>query len=1701
MIIAGYQVDKLLYESADSLIYRTQRHADRFPVILKLLKDDYPPPEKLARFRREYELTRRLQQLAGVIQVSNLDTYQQTLFMVLEDFGGESLANILNNRQLELPEFLRLTNRLAGIVGHIHQQRIIHKDINPSNIIWNPQTDQLKIIDFGISSELSREQPKFQHPNVLEGTLAYMSPEQTGRMNRVVDYRTDLYSLGVTFYHLLTGQPPFQTQDVMELVHCHLAKMPLPPCEISAPGSPAEMQAIRILSDIIMKLLAKNAEHRYQSTYGLRYDLEFVQRHISHLTSHISHIVLAQHDLSDHFQIPQKLYGREHEIQTLLQIFAQVETTGKSSLLLVTGYAGIGKSALVQEIYKPITKNRGTFIAGKFDQFTRNIPYFAIIQAFQAFVRQVLTEPEERVAVWKEQFLNVLGSNGQIVIEMIPDIALIIGPQPEVPKLPPDQAQNRFNFVLQNFARVCATREHPLVIFLDDLQWTDSSSLNLLDLLLTDPNMQFMLIIGAYRDNEVNDAHPLMLKLNNIRKVGVSVNTIALTPLALEQVNQLIVDTLHVIPPRRTALPLAELSLRKTGGNPFFLRQFLQTLYDEKFLTFHVNKREWKWTLEDIQQAQMTDNVVELMVSKLQKLPQETQNVLTLAACIGNRFDLQTLSTVHEHSPAEILHKIWDALQEDFIIPLDDSYKYIEVVDTPNTKHQTLNTSFKFLHDRIQQAAYALIEEGHKQQVHLKIGRLMLEKIPEVDRDEKIFEIVNHLNIGKDLLTEQSEKDNAAQLNLLTGKKAKHSAAYQPTFEYLQTGIVLLHDESWQQQYDLTLALYTEAAEAAYLIGEFEQMEQLIEIVLQHARTLLDKVKIYTIKIDALKSQNKPVESLRIGFSVLELLGVTFPKRPNKVHILWDLLKTKLALFGKSIEALANLPEMVDPYALAAMRIMESISTATAFALPEMVPLLGFETLQLSLKHGNAPTSIYFYAGYGAFNLCGSQGDIDSGYRFGKLALGLLEKFNVKKIKARTLGLVSVNIIPWKVHVRETFPLLLEAYQSALETGEFEYAAFSVYTYSYHSYFIGHELAKLEREIALYSDVICRLRQETAHHCHNIHWQAVLNLMGKADTSSSPWWLVGKAYDEEKMLSLHLQANDKLTLLKFHINKLLLCYLFQAYPQAVKHARLAERHLIGAVTASIFTPLFHFYDSLARLAVYPHASKPEQRQTRKKVTANQKKMKKWAFHAPMNFLHKWYLVEAERMRVLGKDAEAMNYYDKAIEGARENEYLNEEALANEVAARFYLAKGKEKIAQVYMSEAHYCYLKWGATAKVRHLEEHYPQFFSSKDAKDRHLIDAVTDTAHVQSTTLDFSTILKASQAVLSEVRVNILIEKILLMMLENAGAQRGLFLEPIHEQFVIRAKAEAGEVSILSQPESEGFRQDLPYPILHYVTRSRETMVFDDLSADKQYASDSYIQTHQPKSALCIPVVSKEAVSAIVYLENNLSTGAFTPDRLEVLHILSSQAAISLENASFYATLEQKVKQRTAELEQEIVERKRAEEAANIANIAKNHFLGSISHELRTPLNAILGYAQLLRHEQGLTEKLREAVATIHRSGEHLLLLLNDLLDMSKIEAGKIELKPHNFPLPQFLKNLAENARVRAQQKAILLETDISPDIPAVVYGDEVRLRQILLNLLNNAINYTEKGRVTLRILDSGCEILDCENSQTPPPKSKISH
>ncbi|MEG4244953.1 MULTISPECIES: AAA family ATPase [unclassified Microcoleus] len=1548
--LSGYQITEQLYAGTRTLVYRGIRTRDQYPVVIKLLRNEYPTFNEIVQFRNQYTIAKNLD-FPHIVKPLTLEVYQNSYALVMEDFGGVSLSTYLktatNNTQpspaLRLTEFLQIAIPLTDIIHYLYQNRVIHKDIKPANILIKPDTKEIQLIDFSIASLLPRETPEIQNPNILEGTLAYLSPEQTGRMNRGIDYRSDFYSLGVTFYELLTGQLPFVSDDPMKLVHCHLAKHSIPSHQIN-PEVPL------ILSKIVSKLMAKNAEDRYQSALGIKHDLDNCLFQLQQ-TAYIEYFELGKRDISDRFTIPEKLYGREKEVDKLLAAFERV-SLGATEMMLVAGFSGIGKTAVVNEVHKPIVRQRGYFIKGKYDQFQRNIPFSAFVQAFRNLMSQLLSESDTQLQTWKTQILAAVGDNGQVLIDVIPELERIIGAQLAATELSGSASQNRFNLLMQKFVQVFTSKEHPLVMFLDDLQWADSASLNLLQLLMMDTG--YLLVLGAYRDHEVSPVHPFILTVDEIVKTGATVNTITLQPLSQTDMNLLVADTLNS--ESSLAQPLTKLVYQKTQGNPFFATQFLKALHDEQLISFNWDIRHWQCDIAQVKALAITDDVVEFMALQLQKLPPATQEVLKLAACIGSQFDLNTLVIVSEQSAAMTATALWKALQEGLVIPTTKIYKFFTESDSDEIFQASANPTYRFLHDRVQQAAYSLIPDSDKKETHLKIGQLLQQNCSKIEQEEKLFDIVGHLNRGIELIPQPSEREALAKLNLEAGCKARNSTAYTTARVYLQTGIDLLTADCWQSQYELTLKLYVAAAEAAYLNADFDSMEEIAAQVLQAAQTILDKIKIYEIQIAAQTAQSKSLEAIAVARDALWQLGIELPSAPDEALISQALQAVASQLQGRRIEDLANLPMITDAKAQAAMPLLGTLYSPIFLGMPGLLPLLSSKMVSLSLSFGNTPASTVGYGIHGLV-LCAFLGEVETGYAFGKLALSLLDRFNVREFKSMILNLFGAFIQHRKEAMRAVMLTTKDSYTAGMETGDFLSAGYSMVTYSYMNFFSGVELSNLESEITSYSAALAQVKQYSAQIYVDMVRQTVNNLKEVEILSDC---LIGLAYDETVMIPKHNQDYEFTAIAEVYIYKLLLAYCFGNYKEASNYVSQAQPYLI-AVPGCIFIPIFHFYAALTHLALLPTQPEIEQADILASVEIHQTTLHQWAQNAPMNHLHKWYLVEAERQRVLGYKADALEMYDRAISLAKENLFLNEEALANELAAKFYLKWGKEKVAQAYMIEAYYCYARWGAKAKIDDLEKRYPRllgiiiqqaqaFSSLKETIARGTITYNTNSSSSNSEFLDLPTLIKASQAISGEIELDKLLTTLLKIAIANAGATKCVLLLKQKQYLQVAALvAEGQEPELLPSIPLES-SQDVAISLVNTVKRSLKPLVIVDARVSSQVGSDRYIEQHQPISVLCIPILNQGQLIGVFYLENNLTVGAFTSDRIEVLNLLASQAAISLENARLY----QESQQAFTALKQAQLTIVQSEKMSALGNL-----VAGVAHEINNPVGFLGGNIQ----------------------------------------------------------------------------------------------------------------------------------------------
>src|SRR5271168_5134186 len=1416
----------------------------------------------LKRLEHEYALRADLDG-AWAAHPIELSRHRNRLALLLEDPGGVILDQLLD-RPLEIREFLPIAISLAGALRQVHARGLIHKDIKPANVLVDVAAGGVWLTGFGIASRLPRERANPEPPDEIAGTLAYMAPEQTGRMNRSIDARSDLYSLGVTFYEMLTGALPFTAADPMEWVHCHIARQPVPPEEGNA-------KTPRALSIIAMKLLAKTAEERYQTAAGVEADL---RRCLAEWESHgrIDPFPLGANDASDRLLIPEQLYGREREIETLLACFDRVMARGAPELLLVSGFSGIGKSSVVHELHKVLVRPRGLYASGKFDQYKRDIPYVTLTQAFQSLVRSLLSQSETELSKWRDSFNEALGSNGQLIVNLIPHLELILGKQPTVPDLPPQEAKNRFQMVFRRFLGVFACKEHPLALFLDDLQWLDSATLDLLEYLVTHSEVRYLLLVGAYRDNEVGLSHPLVRTLEVIREADARVHEIVLAPLRLDDIGRLVTDALHCEPEH--AQPLAQLVHEKTGGNPFFAIQFLIALADEGLLVFDSVAAVWAWDIDRIRAKNYTDNVVELMVRKLKRLSISAQDALKHLACLGNVAESGTLALIQNDTVEAMHERLWEAVHAGLIVLQSDVYQ--------------------FLHDRIQQAAYSLLPEERRAAVHLSIGRKLLASMTADELTEQLFEVANQFNRGAALIVDRDEKTRVATINLRAGRKAKASAAYASARAYLASGTALVDEPDWTSQYELTFNLWLERAQCELLNGNFETAEQLIAELLQRAASNVDQAAVYNLKIDfhVVKSENQ--QAVASALTCLRLFGIDIPAHPTWEQVQAETETVWQTLAGRPIECLIDLPLMTDPELQAAIRDFSALTPAAYFTDFHFFCLFACRMVNISVQHGMSGASTHGYALLG-FILGPVFHRYGEGYRFAKLACDLVEKHGFIAYQAKAYR-VMTRVAFWTQPIATAIEFNRAAFRIAMETGDLTSACFCMDRSVTVLIMRNDPLDAVWRESEKSLDFIRKAGFRDMADAIVSQQRFIATMQGRTATFST----FSDAQFDEATFEARLAA-DRMTLMIccfYWILKLKARFLSGDYAEALAAADKAKP-LLWAAAAQIQSLDYFYYAALTVAALYEEASDDEQTGWRDLLTAHREQLREWADNYPPTFGDKYVLVLAEISRIEGRALDAMDLYEQAIQAARENGFVQNEGLAHELAARFYAARGVETIAHACLRNARHCYLRWGAFGKVRQLEQLYP-----------HLRDALIPASPIATIgtpvdQLDVGTVLKAAQAVSSEIVLDKLIETLLRIAVEHAGADRGLLFlfQDDEPQTAAEATTGRGQVDVMLRRTSVSPAEH-PESVLQYVSRTLESVLLDDALAQNPFSADQYIRDKRAKSVLCLPLVKQTKLIGLLYLENNLASHVFTPARISVLELLASQAAISLENARLYNDL-----------------------------------------------------------------------------------------------------------------------------------------------------------------------------------------------------
>ena len=1465
MDLSAYVVQPIR-EDPEFVLYRARaKELEPSSVLLLSPVSIRPSIETLRKIDHEYSLKGELD-AAWAVRPLGVSMWDDKKALVLEDLGGEPLSRLIRG-PMETTPFLRLAIALANAVRQVHTRDVMHKDINPSNVLVSPESSRVWLTGFGLASRLRRERQSADPPEFIAGTLAYMAPEQTGRMNRSIDSRSDLYSLGVTLYEMLVGSLPFSASDPMEWVHSHIAREALAPRDRlnNVPGS---------VSAIIMKLLAKTAEERYQTALGAENDL---RRCLAEWETQgrINEFPLGEQDTPDRLLIPERLYGRACEIDTLLACFDRVMDSGRPELVLVSGYSGIGKSTVVNELHKRLVPPRGLFASGKFEQYKRDIPYATLAQAFQSLIRPLLSKREPELDKWRDAIREAVGPNGRLIVDLVPELKLLIGEQPPVPELPPQDAQGRFQLVFRRFISVFARPEHPVALFLDDLQWLDAATLDLFQDLLTQPDVKHLMLIGAYRDNEVHSAHPLIRKLVAIRHAGGAVHEIVLRPLARQDLAQLIADALHCEPGR--ASPLVQLIQQKTGGNPFFAIQFIYALAEEALLTFDQRHGRWSWDLNRIHAKGHTDNVVDLMVGKLNRLPVETQNALKQLACLGNSADFAILQMIYEKSAEKMHRQLWEAVRAGLIFHSEDSYS--------------------FLHDRVQEAAYSLIPEESRTETHLRIGRLLEAQTSPKKHEETIFEIVNQLNRGAALITSRKEREHLAELNLMAGKRAKASTAYTSALKYFAAGTALLVDQPWERQHELIFSLELYRAECEFLTGQPEAAQERLIVLSSNAATTLELAKVAFLRIDLYTALYQSDRAVAVFLEYIEHLGINWPQRPAEDDARREYDRIWRQLGSRSIAELIELPLVTDPGSLATLDVFTKAVMPAIFTDPNLGSLAISRAVSLTLEHGVSDGSCFTFVYLGM--IAGPYfGDYDAGFQFGRLGYELVERRGLKRFQASTYMLFAGHVIPWTKHVKASGELLDRAFEAANRIGDLPFAAATRNNIITNRLAAGDPLedVQIDGENAL--EFARRARVGFATDILTGQLRLVRTLRG----STTEFGDFNDGQFDELDFERHLEE-DPAALPKcfYWIRKLQAQFLAGNCASALD-SLLKAQPLLWAIPSNFEIVEYHFYGALSRAACWDDAPPDQRQQHFEAVLTHHRQLELWAKSCPENFECRADLVAAEIARVEGRELEAMRRYDRAIRSARENGFVHVEGVANEVAARFYMARGFVKIADMYLREAWYSHLRWGANAKVKQLEQLYPHL------REERPVAGSRSTIGTPLENLDLATVIKVSQAVSGEIVLEKLIDVFLRTAIEHAGAERGLLIWPRGQELRIEAEATTADsrttVNFASRLVSSS---DVPEPVLQYAARTHEAVILDDASNRSSFSQDEYVRLRHSRSILCLPLIKQRKLIALLYLENNLAPNVFNERRLALLNVLASAAAISLENGRLYRELQER--------------------------------------------------------------------------------------------------------------------------------------------------------------------------------------------------
>lgn len=1754
--IGGYVNLRLIQKNTEAEIYAGTRALDQEHILLRAHLREKLTLDHVENYQSEFALLSELDS-AHICKVIELFEHDGAPVLVFENTPGPNLADFLRDYRPTLVECIKIALSITDGVDYLHSRNIIHRNLTPTNIIVDPASYNATLYGFDIATK----QKQIKEVGLLpfEGALEYISPEQTGRLNRAVDYRTDYYSLGALIYELITGKPVFDKDDPLHSIYNKIVATPALPRSLNA-KVPAE------LNNVIMKLLEKMPEDRYQSIFAIQQDLSVCLSYLENPSAAASSFTVAVDDIPEKLTISEALVGREKQSSELQAIFNRAKN-GSSEFVVCSGPSGAGKSTFVNEQLKSIVDRDGFYISATQDFSNEQVPYSLISFLLKDLTKSILTGPD--LTSVKQMLQRELQQDNDVLLELAPELDLLLETnQKTSTRRSPHETQKRLSRGLRTLVKILNTEKRPLVLSINNLHWVEQASIKVLSNLLQDGPLPYFLAIGTYEPDASLHAEEWMRLPKNAANFH-TVTEIIISNITTDDIASLISRSTYRS--EAEAQSLAEIVHSKTAGNPASVRAFLENLNEDEIIYFDRKNRKWDWDLVKAKAQSPSDIVSQLLARNFSQFDELTSELLQIASCYGTEFDLSVLSDIAQKSEKQIAGSLYPALQLGYLIKL------------PPTNRQA-HGNYKFAHPDIQHAAYNQLGVKNKASNHEQLGLALLARAGK-NPQENIFEIAHQLNTAMDLHQPVAlDAGNLITLNKLAGEKAKSAGAFQAALKYFNTAIVCLGEQPWQA-HERCMELHKEAAEMAHLCGEKTHLNTLLKSVHENARSSLEESFTYELELRILLAENQLNEALALGIRLLSKLNVNIPLRPNSPSTYWLVMKLLLTSSLSPSKNFHKSQKMTDPRYLAAMRILIILIHSSYVRGSKHIGVLVMKATELSLKHGNAPESFSTYPMYAAA-LIGQFGTIDTGYKFGQMALEGISAQSASH-QCRNLTIVHNLISAWKLHLNKTIEPLNQAYQLGRDAGDMEFALVAAMTGCANAFLVGQDLHTIEANFDKFNKTAVEFNQFSILRMGAIYQQLLQNLMSE---TPCPWIFADGVYDEEKEIPIHEQQGDNTSLANLFITKTYAAVIFGQYELAREFAAKARKY-IGAVMASPAVPFFTIYESLALAGDLQDATPTQKAIRRWRLQQNLRRLRKWKHHAPENISQGYYLILAEMQRFGRNPEKATDYFEIAISEAKANGYLKEQSLANELAGRFHLSSGKNDLAAHYLNAALTAYTRWGAMNKSRALSKEFEELFQEQTHKDVQ-IRVITEKdkenqfypgqQNSHGDFLDIASIIKATQALSGEVVLESLLRRLMQLVLENAGAHSAHFLlnqsGVITLQIITSFNGENIEHDLTSQPLEK--LTSLPLSVVRYVARTQEDLVLNDAREHEGFKQDEYILRKQPKSMLCIPIQSKAHLTGILYLENSQTTYAFTEKRITLLKLLASQSAIAIDNAKLYQQLnssrnkylslyqnavegifelnpegwitdinpaaaellgyetpddilsrtnlnlksvfldaeEVRLLQRMLVQNQRILgyetklrklnedqfwvdlsaqifydkqgnishiegsfidvtERKLRQEAeqakqlAEAATKAKSDFLANMSHEIRTPMNAIMGYTDLALVTQ-LTEQQANYIETIKSSSTHLLRVVNDILDISKIESGKIELQNVPFSLSELLDDLKQLFQLSAQENQLdLVFNDYKDD--TMFDGDPVRIGQVLINLISNAIKFTDAGTI----------------------------